>query len=164
MILIAGMEKGQTSRSYIQSVDRGDPKAFAEPGMLATLVSPDGREIAGTTVEGLQLIYRTDGEGRPRTIDGALPDDLLVQWSADGKAIYVRAGGETPLTIYRVDLSTGRRERWKALAPPDPAGFLEYETGPKGVRITPDGQFYVYTYYSDMERLTLTDLGPNWWK
>jgi hypothetical protein len=163
-ILIAGMEKGQTPRSYIQSLDGGDPKPFAEPGMLATLVSPDGREIAGTTLEGLQLIYRADGEGRPRLIDGALPDDLLVQWSADGRAIFVRGGEEPPLTIYRVDLATGSRERWKELSPPDPAGFIEYAPGPKGVRMTPDGQFYVYTYFSEMDRLTLTDLGPNWWR
>ena len=163
-ILIAAMEKGQTSRSYIQNLEGGSPQPFAEPGMLATLVSPDGHEIAGTTIEGLQLIYRADGEGRPRAIEGALPDDLLVQWSADGKAIYVRGGEEGPLTTYRLDLATGRRDRWKDLAPPDPAGLLEYESGPKGVRITPDGRFYVYTYYSDMERLTLTDLGPNWWK
>mgnify|MGYP003542413026 CR=1 FL=1 len=41
--------------------------------MRATLVSPDGSEIAGTTLEGLHLIYRADGEGTPRAIEGALP-------------------------------------------------------------------------------------------
>ena len=89
-ILIAAQEKGKPPRSYIQDLSGGPPRPFAEEGMRATLVSPDGREIAGTTLEGLQLIYRADGEGRARAIPGAEPGDFLVQWSADGKSILVR--------------------------------------------------------------------------
>ena len=162
--MFAAEEKGKPPRSYIQDVAGGPPRPFAEEGMSATLVSPDGREIAGSTPEGLHLIYRADGEGRPRSIEGALPEDFLVQWSADGKTMYVRGGEEQPLTLYRLDLATGRRELWKQLAPPDLAGFLEYGSGPRGVRVTPDGRFYAYTFFSDLERLTLTDVGPNWWK
>jgi dipeptidyl aminopeptidase/acylaminoacyl peptidase len=114
--------------------------------MRATIVSPDGLEIAGSTLEGLQLIYRADGEGRPRTIEGAEPGDFLVQWSADGKSIFVRGPEERPLTVYRIDLTTGKRERWKELAPPDMTGVFEYGAGPKGVRITPDGQYHAYTF------------------
>ena len=132
--------------------------------MRATLVSPDGREIAGSTVDGLQLIYPADGRGRPRAIDGALPGDFLVQWTADGKSILVRGAEDQPLTLYRIDLATGRRERWKELAPPDLAGFLEFGAGPKGVRVTPDGRFYAYTFFTDLERLTLADVGKKWWK
>ena len=112
--------------------------------MRATLVSPDGREIAGTTLEGLHLIYRADGEGRARAIAGAEPGDFLVQWSADGKTIVVRGAETRPLTLYRIDLESGRRERWKELAPPDTAGFVEFEAGPMGVRVTPDLRFYAY--------------------
>ena len=164
-ILFAAEEKGKAPRSYIQDLDGGPPKPFAEEGMRATLVSPDGRWIAGSTLEGLQLIYRADGEGRPRSIEGALPEDFLVQWSSDGEAMYVRGGEEQPLVLYRIDLATGRRERWKELAPPDLTGFLEYGSGPRGVRVTPDGRFYAYTYFTVVtSRLTLTDVGPNWWK
>jgi len=163
-ILIAAEEKGKAPRSYIQDIAGGPPRAFAEEGMRATIVSPDGHEIAGSTQEGLYLIYRADGEGRPRPIIGAEPGDFLVQWSADGKSILVRGSEERPLTLYRVDLATGRRERWKELAPPDPAGFLEYHTGPTTARVTPDGRFYAYTFFTDLERLTLMDAGRNWWK
>jgi dipeptidyl aminopeptidase/acylaminoacyl peptidase len=164
-ILFAAEEKGKAPRSYIQDLDGGPPKPFAEEGLRATLVSPDGRWIAGSTLEGLHLIYPADGEGRPRPIEGALPEDFLVQWSSDGRAMYVRGGEEQPLVLYRIDLGTGRRERWKELAPPDLAGFLEYGSGPRGIRVTPDGRFYAYTYFTIVtSRLTLTDVGPNWWK
>ena len=133
--------------------------------ICAQIVSPDGREIAGLS-NGHNWIYRADGAGRPRLIKGALPDDLLVEWSSDGRAIYVRGAEYQPLTLYRLDLATGRREEWKKLAPPDLTGFLGY--GPSvrglGVSLTPDGRFYAYTYLTDLNRLVLIDGSPNWWK
>ena len=163
-IVIAAQEKGKPPRSYIQDVSGGPPRPFAEEGMRATLVSPDGLEIAGSTLEGLHLIYRADGEGRARAIVGAEPGDFLVAWSADGKSILVRGAEERPLTLYRIDLESGRRERWKELAPPDLAGFLEFGAGPMGVRVTPDFRFYAYTFYTDQENLKMTELGKSWWK
>jgi len=164
-ILFVAADRSQKVRSYIQDLAGGPPKPFAEEGFLGMLVSPDGSEIAGSTPEGLQLIYRADGAGRARSIDGALPEDFLVQWSADGKSILVRGGEEQPLTVYRIDLASGRRERWKELAPPDLTGFVEYiYSGKGGLRVTPDLRSYVYTYRTDLEKLTLTDLGRDWWK
>ncbi len=163
-ILIAAREKGRPPRSYIQDLSGGPPRPFAEEGMRATLVSPDGREIAGTTLEGLHLIYRADGEGRARAISGAEPGDFLIQWSADGKTIVVRGAETRPLTLYRIDLESGRRERWKELAPPDPTGFVEFDAGPMGVRVTPDLRFHVYSFYNDLENLRMTELGKSWWK
>jgi hypothetical protein len=163
-ILIAAKEKGKPVRSYLQDLSGGPPRPFAEDGMRATLVSPDGREIAGSTLEGLHLIYPAEGEGRARTILGAEPGDFLVQWNADGKSILVRGAEERPLTLYRIDLESGRRERWKELAPPDLAGFVEFGTGPMGVRVTPDFRFYAYSFYRDLENLRMTDLGKSWWK
>ena len=133
--------------------------------MRGFLVSPDGQEIAGTTLEGLQLIYRVDGTGRARAIQGAEPTDQLVQWSGDGKSIVVRGAEQMPLTLYRIDLATGRRELWKQLAPADLTGFLEFGVGSmSGPRITPDGRFYAYNYHSDVETLVQIDVGPSWWK
>ena len=162
-ILFAAEDGKRTIRSYIQDVASGPPRPFAEEGFLARLVSPDGLEIAGSTLAGLYLIFRADGEGRARAIVGAEPGDSLVQWSADGKSLFVRGSEERPLTVYRVDLATGKRERWKELGPADLAGFVEF--GLPGVCITPDGRFYAYTYYNDLGgALTLTDIGRNWWK
>jgi Tol biopolymer transport system component len=161
-ILIAAEEKGKQPRTYIQGVDGGPPRPFAEEGMRGWLVSPDGQEIAGETEEGLQLIYRADGTGRARSIDGAQPTDHLLQWSGDGKSIVVRGAEEMPLTLYRIDLATGTRELWKRLAPLDLTGFVEFRAG--GVRITPDLSYYAYGYYSDLESLQQIDVGPDWWK
>jgi hypothetical protein len=44
------------------------------------------------------------------------------------------------------------------------AGFLEFDAGPMGVRVTPDLRFYAYSFYTDLENLGMTDLGKSWWK
>jgi Tol biopolymer transport system component len=163
-IVFAAQEKGKPPRSYIQDLPAGPPRPFAEEGMRATLVSPDGSEIAGSTMEGLHLIYRADGTGRARAIVGAEPGDFLVQWTEDGKTIIVRGNEDQPLSLYRIDLASGRRERWKDLAPPDLAGFVEYSAGPKGVRVTPDLRCYAYSFYSDFENLSTAAVGKSWWK
>jgi dipeptidyl aminopeptidase/acylaminoacyl peptidase len=166
-LLISAQEKGKPPRTYIQSVAGGAPRPFEEEGLRGWLVSPDGQEVAGSTLEGLQLICRVDGAGRAKTIAGALPTDQLVQWTSDGKAMIVRAAEDVPLTridLYKIDLATGKRERWKQLTPSDMTGFLEFGSGQSGVRVTPDERCYTYTYYSDLETLMQIDVGPSWWK
>jgi eukaryotic-like serine/threonine-protein kinase len=163
-LLIAAQEKGKPPRTYIQSVAGGPPLPFEEEGLRGWLVSPDGREIAGTTLEGLQLICRVDGAGRAKTIEGALPTDQLVQWNADGKSMIVRGEEEMPLTLYKIELASGKRERWKQITPADMTGFKEFVGGQSGVRVTPDERYYTYSYYSDLETLTQIDVGPSWWK
>jgi eukaryotic-like serine/threonine-protein kinase len=163
-ILIAAQEKGRPPRSYVQDLSGGPPRPFGEEGLRATLVSPDGREIAGTTLDGLHLILPANGEGRARAIVGAEPGDFLVAWSSDGKSMLARGAETRPLTLYRIDLASGGRERWKELVPPDPAGFVEFGAGPMGVRVTSDFRFYAYNFYNDLENLRLTDLGKSWWK
>ncbi len=163
-ILFVGEDKREVARPYIQDIEGGSPKPFGDEGLWATLVSPDGRRVAGTTPDGKLWIYPIDGGVRPQRIADILPGDTLVQWGADGKTIYLRGAEEQPLTLYRLDLATGRRERWKELAPPDPTGFQGYATGPGTVRVTPDGRYYAYTYLTDSSRLVLGEGTADWWK
>ena len=41
---------------------------------------------------------------------GALPGDELVQFSPDGRFIFVRGPGDAAIEFSRLDLSSGRRE------------------------------------------------------
>jgi Tol biopolymer transport system component len=153
--------------SYIQDVEGGPPTPFGDPGFRAMVVSPDGRTVAGLRgTEGEPYFYPADGQGPPRPIPGALPREPLVQWSSDGKAVYAWGAEPRSLIVYRVDLATGRRERWKTLGPPDTTGLLRY--GPhlrgQGLSITPDGKYYAYTYFTATNRLELVEGPADWWK
>jgi len=159
-IVFAAEEEGQRPRSYIQDVSGGLPRPFGDVGMRATLVSPDGTQIALSSQDGEQLLCPVAGGGTLsscRPISGMEPGDFPVQWNADGGSLFVRGVEEQPLTLYRVDLKTGHRERWKELAPAESAGFLEYGSGPRGVRVTPDGRSYAYTYWTRITDLYLAE-------
>ena len=153
-------------RTFVQDVAGGSPRPIGDKGVWATVVSPDGRLVAGGQGATDHIIYAADGSGPPRPVAGAHPRDSFVRWAADGGTIVLYGLDEQPLTLYRLDLATGRRERWKTLAPPDMTGFLRY--GPRirgpGLCVTPDGRYYAYTYFTDQSRLVLAEGGRTWWK
>ena len=78
---------------------------------------------------------------------------LAIAWTDGGRGLLVRAQGELPSRVYRLDVGTGRRELWKELMPSDPAGVLEI----LGVLCTPDTRFYAYTYARALTELYLVE-------
>ena len=90
-------------------------------------------------------------EGKPQPIAGLGPGDLTVGWSEDAKFLYVISGTQFPITIYRFNLQTHRKEPWKTIAPADLAGASGYPN----IRITPDGKAYAYTFGRVLDDLYL---------
>jgi hypothetical protein len=160
----AAEEKNRLPRTYVQDVEGGSPRPFGEEGLRISVASPDGKQLAGTTLDGKAFRFPANGNGAdPQPIQGVEGGDFLVQWSADGKTLYVRGPEEYPLTLYRVDLQTGKRVLWQKLLPTEEAGFLEFGGGPRGVCVTPDGHVLAYSYWSVLRDLYLADgLQPRW--
>ena len=124
--------------------------------MVGTLLSPDGKFIAAFGRYSEYYLCPVEG-GEPRTIEGFLDDDILLQWSADGRSLFVRGAGDLVLKIYKLDLTSGRRELWKELTPPDPAPLVSIGEDQGQVRITPDGKSYVYTCWTFPSELYMVE-------
>ena len=58
------------------------------------------------------------------------------------------------MTIFRVELESGRRTLWKTLSPADPVG-VEFAGG--AAVITPDGRSYCYSYLRRLGDLFILD-------
>lgn len=86
-------------------------------------------------------------------IEGLAEDEVPVQWSADGRSLFVYRIADVPARIFRLDLSTGRRELWRELIPPDLAGTSDIGN----VQITPDGRAYAYYYGQILSDLYLVE-------
>jgi hypothetical protein len=86
-------------------------------------------------------------------IEGLAEGEFPVQWSADGQSLYIFRIGEAPARVYRLDLSTGRRELWKELTPPDLAGTNVI----LNVQITPDGKACAFDYGQVLSDLYLVE-------
>jgi DNA-binding winged helix-turn-helix (wHTH) protein/WD40 repeat protein len=140
-VLIEGNAPGRPQRSYIQSIDGGQLKLFTPEGVIGFLISQDGKGvIAVGPKDGVFSIYPIEG-GAPLPLPGMEKEYWPIQWSADGKTLYVRHG-RSSAQIYRVNVSTGERSFWKEIVPADPAGLLSIDK----VDMTRDGRQIVYGY------------------
>ena len=155
-ILAAGSEPGHRSRLYVVSLDDSKPRPITPEGvtLLPTSggVSPDGHTIPALGPDRRIMLYPTE-PGEPRPAPGLQPDELPIQWTPDGRAMWVYRPSEVPAKVYQVDMTTGDRKLWKELTPPDPAGVLTM--GP--IVMTPDGKSYVYSYRRILDELFVVE-------
>jgi len=151
-VLVAGTEPGHGTRLYLRDLENGKAR-LATPGDIrisftGITVSPDGKSATAISSDGAVSILSLES-GQARPIPGLAAGELPVQWSEDGRSLYVCRPQGLPAKIFRVDLVTGERSLWKEIAPSDPAGVFGIEP----IRLTRDGKSYVYSY-----RRLLTDL------
>ena len=155
-IVYAGSAAGQGVRCYIQDIEGGEPRPITPEGNRFDLgqkaVSPDGEWIAAEGGGGPLSLFPIGG-GEAQRIPGVEPRDTFLAWSADGRSIFVSSKMEVPRTVYRVDLSTGKRSFWKALAPADLVGV----TSVWSIQISADEQSYCYSYGRNISDLYLVE-------
>jgi hypothetical protein len=76
-----------------------------------------------------------------------------LQWSADGRLVYVQRTATWPPAVDRVDLTTGRRELWKTIQPADPVGVDSVFR----IVVTPGGKAYCHDYVRFLSELFVVE-------
>lgn len=147
-IVFAASEADHAQRTYVQDLKGGPPRPITPEGFVGTRVSPDGRFVAAVSRDQRLYVCPTMGES-PRLVTELLPDEQVLQWTPDGRFLYVGQPG-TSQRVSRVELGTGRRVPWKTISVPDPAGVCVW-----GVSLTPDGRSYAYFYMRALDDLYL---------
>jgi Tol biopolymer transport system component len=153
-LLLTAAEKGHGMRLFLIPVTGGKPRAISPEGYRAVpgTISPDGRVVAVTGPDRKISLYPLEG-GEPAPIAGLADLELPLGWTQDGRALYVYKRGEYPARVFRLDPATGKREFFKELTPPDPAGINTISPP----QITPDGKAYVYSYNRILSDLFLAE-------
>jgi len=147
-IFFAGRESADVRRTYVQDVDGTAPRPVTPDGFVGLVLSPDGRTMVAVDRYGEYYVCPTDASTEPRALEGYRDGDVPLQWSADSRFLFVREAGNLALRIHKLDLSTGIRQFWKELVPPDPTVLTDIGSDPGQVRMTPDGRSYAYTYWT----------------
>jgi eukaryotic-like serine/threonine-protein kinase len=153
-IVFTGHEPEHGPRLYVQELSGGNPRAISPEGIISRFirVSPDGKFVfAFDTTSKKALLVPLDG-GEPRPVAGIDEDEVPVQWTGDGKSLFIAKFGN-PAKVFRLDIASGKKELWKELAPADPAGV----GGVGPIHITPDGKYYIYSLYRDLSDLYLVE-------
>ncbi|HEY3202082.1 MAG TPA: hypothetical protein VGL03_00335, partial [Thermoanaerobaculia bacterium] len=150
-IAFGGSEPGKGGRLYVQDLEGGKPRAVTpeirQPFVVRRPISPDGRYLVAVDGQSVS-VYPVEG-GDPRPVPGLREGEKPIRWSADGRSLYVRRIGDTPIRIFSVDISTGHRQLWKVVAPAAPphVQFL----------ITADGKSYVNAHTTNSSDLYLVE-------
>jgi serine/threonine protein kinase len=153
-ILFTGVEARADAaiRSYVQDVNTGDVRPLTEEMTVALRVSPDGKSVITLQPDRTYYVQLLNG-GQASPIPGLESGDEPIQWSDDGRGVYVIGPGEFATKIYRVELADGSRREWKNIDPPNKVGLVGLELNPGGILITPDGKMSVYTYWILLQHL-----------
>jgi hypothetical protein len=149
-LVIWAHHKDSGSRHYALALDTSEPPVAVTPSGSGwrIAVSPDSRQIAAILADQTIATVAISG-GEPRVVPGTEPGDVPLQWSEDGRALFVFKPERRAVTIDRVDLASGARSPWHELRPADAAGIIDI--GP--IYMTRDGQRYAYGF-----RRFITDL------
>jgi Tol biopolymer transport system component len=142
-LLLLDGSTGKPARAFVADLDGAKPRPLGPAGVsrppFGDPVSQDGRFVVLIDGEGKSILCPTDG-APPSPIPGVEAGEFPVQWSPDGRFLYVHRGGGLPAKIWKLELATGRRELFRELVPADVAGV----TTIKQIYMTPDARTVVY--------------------
>ncbi len=125
-IVMIGRKGTEPARAHVLDTTTGAATPFGPPGVEWNSYAPvpiapgDSEAILGDT-KGGYLRCPLDG-GAAVAVPGIRPGDVVLNYSADGTALFV-AGTGVPIPIVRLELATGRRTPWSSIVPPDAAGL-----------------------------------------
>jgi serine/threonine protein kinase len=158
-IVFGGREEGRGNRIYIQDLEGGLPRAISPEGVRTDgLTTSDGRFVVGSS-RGQHVLFSVSG-AKPRSLTFLSSDDSPLEWTPDGRFLYVLRGSpwaDTQARVYqtmeahidKVDVVTGVRTAWKTVQPADTVGL----EGINQVLVTPDGSAYCYGYLRTLSAL-----------
>jgi Tol biopolymer transport system component len=149
-ILVMGRQKSRSWRSFVMDLD-GRVAPVTPEGVVAAAISPDGKRVAAVDPAGKILLYPVTG-GDPLVAPGPPERGELGRWSTDGRSVFVTETEGVKVRVYQRDLTTGRRERLRDLAPADPAGISGLWP-----LLSADGRWFGYNFNRSLSNLYLVD-------
>jgi eukaryotic-like serine/threonine-protein kinase len=151
-LLLLAIEEKRGPRLYVGDWEGKNLRPISPDGIRENnfTVSLDGELAAAVGPDGVPRLYPTSG-GASKSPSGLEPGDLPLRFSTDGQRLFIARLAHGSAMVHRVDLASGRREPWKDLKSNDAAGLSPSDA----IQITPDGQYYAYTYRRFLDDLLL---------
>jgi serine/threonine protein kinase/Tol biopolymer transport system component len=141
-----GTVNGSARRAWIRDLEGTRLRPLTPEGTFRGRVSPDGRFATALGADRVYRVYSEDGR-EPQEVRGLRPAEEPIQWSRDGRSLFLRGVAEAPgsdrllVRIDRLDPWSGRREVFREIPPSEaPAGG-----GIGEIVISADERSVVYT-------------------
>jgi eukaryotic-like serine/threonine-protein kinase len=144
-IIFSANAPGRKSRLYVQDISGGDPRPVSPAGYVVgrgvNFVSPDGNLAVARDDQMRAVLIPVEGEanGAPRLIAGLRAGEEPVQWSTDGRLLFVKES-QWSSRIVLLDPISGERKLWREFDSPPPSFRLQRFI------VTPDGKAWARNY------------------
>jgi Tol biopolymer transport system component len=139
--VFAAREKGHEPRIRVQDLEGGDPRPLSPEGVrirpATNPLTPDGKFVLGIQGGAKASLYPLEG-GEARPVAGLDAGDEPIQWSEDGRFLYVHRYLGIPNKVWVLDPASGKKRPWLEIKPGEPV--LGFEV----LLMTRDGKSYVY--------------------
>ncbi len=153
-IFFSANQAGEGPRIFVYDLEKGgDPTPISPSGVgVYAKGSPDEKWVAVNGRDHKLTLYSVDGKTHKRF---DLGEDLFpIQWSRDGKSLYVAQLKALSAEIKKIDVdSPAEVVDFKVIRPYDVAGVVSI--GP--IVLTPDAKTYAYTYHRRLTDLYVMD-------
>jgi hypothetical protein len=96
--------------------------------------------------------------GEEKALPAVAMGDFPIQWTPDGKALWLMRvprpnSTSVGVELLRYELATAKTTHAASIEPPDPVGMQHLKEGV----LTPDGKQYVYTVNQQLDELFLLE-------
>ena len=152
-ILLEASQSGQAEAVYITDVNGSAPKQLSPGNTPWGSVAPDGKSFI--IFQNGAWVARSMSDSTSKPILGIQATEFPIEWASDSKHVFAQAASATGLTIYKVDVESGRRELWRVVTPKDQVGLRSMVTP---TAITPDGRWMAFTYRTQLGQLYRSDM------
>ena len=143
-IAVFGAKPGVGNRVFLMDWEGRDVRVLGpEDAAGSPKFSADGKRAVIRSSKAGAQIWNLDG-GAPTDLPGLGPTERVIQWSEDGRLLYLRTLFVLPVELSRYEVATGRKTAWQKLEPVDLAGVR----GLQRVLVSRDGRYYAYSYYT----------------
>lgn len=153
-LVFTGGQRDRNMRVWIGDVEGGAPRPITPEGLVLEhdVLSPDSRSLVGPCRPLNWCVYPLDGSA-PTPVPG-ISGFIPVAFAPSGESLIVRPrGGGIPLLLEQLDVASGRRQPWRALAPRDRVGVGSFG----GIVLSRDGRALVANYTRRLSELYLVE-------
>jgi serine/threonine protein kinase len=156
-IALVGRDSNRRPHLYLQSLGAGPapseaPRLLSEEELeISAPPSPDGTMLPAVRRDGSPVLVKLP-KGEVNALPGLRRGDQLLQWSPDGRELFVFRPTEkefSSLQLLRYELGTSKSQVQDQCGPRDTVGIVGVRAG----LITPDGKQFVYTAQQRLDEL-----------
>jgi len=153
-MLITALNQQSHSVLLLQNVQGGKPKIIEVKGPYTSpngaTISPDGKSLLMLNQEDAAFVYEINTQ-TVKPIPQLQEREIPFQWTRDCSSVLVINRFVVPTKVFKVNISTGARQLFREIHPPDLTGV----TAMTSILFSPDERMFAYSYQRQLSTLYL---------